>query len=161
MESGWGDFLVAAAGATAALAGLVFVALSINLTRILELPGVPRRAGEAIILLASGLVGSLTALVPGQGSARLGLWLLLLWLPTWLVPTYAQIRAFFRRQYYRAAQETLRFVLYQAATLPLLLAALSLRGHLAGGLSWFAASLLISLMVSLFNAWILLVEILR
>jgi hypothetical protein len=47
MESSVGrsDFLVASAGATAALAGLVFVALSINLAKILALEGVTERAG--------------------------------------------------------------------------------------------------------------------
>jgi len=54
-----------------------------------------------------------------------------------------------------------RFVLYQATTLPLLLTALSLGGYLAGGLSWFALMVLLSLIVALLNAWVLLVEILR
>jgi hypothetical protein len=48
----WTDFLVAAAGATAALVGLVFVGLSINLKRILALPGVSGRAAETVLLLA-------------------------------------------------------------------------------------------------------------
>jgi hypothetical protein len=55
----------------------------------------------------------------------------------------------------------LRLVLYQAATLPLLLAALSLQGYLAGGLAWFALAVVLSITVGLLNAWVLLVEILR
>ncbi len=55
----------------------------------------------------------------------------------------------------------LRFVLYQAATAPLLLAGLSLRGYLAGGLAWFALAVVLSITVALLNAWVLLVEILR
>jgi hypothetical protein len=43
----------------------------------------------------------------------------------------------------------------------LLLAGLSLRGTFGGGLQWFALSLVVSLMVALFNAWVLLVEIIR
>ena len=39
------------AGASAALAGLLFVAISINLDRILNCRGLPGRAGEAIVLL--------------------------------------------------------------------------------------------------------------
>ena len=42
--SQWTDLFVASAGASAALAGLVFVAVSINVDRILKLEGVPGRA---------------------------------------------------------------------------------------------------------------------
>jgi hypothetical protein len=163
MESsvGWSDFLVASAGATAALAGLVFVSLSINLGKILALEGVTERAGETILLLASGLVGSLAALIPHETPSQLGLWLLILWGPTWLVPTLVQIRDFAKRRFYRAYQAVIRFLLFQGATLPLLLAGLSLRGHLEGGLLWFAFGLIVSLIVALYNAWVLLVEIMR
>jgi hypothetical protein len=163
MESsaGWSDFLVASAGATGALAGLVFVALSINLGKILLLPGVTERAGETILLLASGLVGSLVVLIPHETPAQLGLWLLVLWLPTWLLPTLIQLRDFAKRRYYRTYHAVIRFLLFQGATVPLLLAGLSLRGYLIGGLLWFAFGLIMSLMVALYNAWVLLVEIMR
>jgi hypothetical protein len=42
--SEWGDLFVATAGASAALAGLVFVAVSINIERILEFNDLPERA---------------------------------------------------------------------------------------------------------------------
>ena len=42
----WSELFVATAGAGAALAGLVFVAVSINIDRILKLPGMPD-AGSA------------------------------------------------------------------------------------------------------------------
>jgi modulator of FtsH protease len=159
--AGWTDFLVAAAGASGALVGLVFVALSINLGRILALPGVSGRAAETILLLASGLLATLVALIPGLSQQQLGLLFLALWLPTWGAPTVHQLQALRRRQYHRLQLALLRFTLYQLASIPLLLAALSLRGCLQGGLYWLALGLILSLMVTLFNAWVLLVEILR
>ncbi|HEX3847535.1 MAG TPA: hypothetical protein VHV81_09135 [Steroidobacteraceae bacterium] len=39
--------------------------------------------------------------------------------------------------------------------------ALWLPTWLGGGLYWFAASLILSLVVALFSAWVLLIEILR
>jgi hypothetical protein len=159
--AGWKDFLIAAAGAAGALAGLVFVALSINLKEILSMPGVPGRAGETVILLAAALIGALVALIPGQPPPVLGLLLLAVGLPAWAVPTILQLRGFFTRDYYTVGNQIFRMALYQVATLPVLLAGLSLRGYLAGGLNWLAAFVILSLFVALFNAWVLLVEILR
>jgi hypothetical protein len=159
--AGWKDFLVAAAGAASALAGLVFVALSINLNRILALPGVPGRAGETLILLATALIGGLVALIPGQSPPTLGFLLLAMGLPAWAVPTVLQFRGLRTRDYYTVGNQIFRIALYQVATLPVLLAGLSLRGHFAGGLNWLAAFVILSLIVALFNAWVLLVEILR
>ena len=47
----WHDFFLAAAGAAAVLAGLVFVGLSINLGLIMSNPayGLPGRALEALV----------------------------------------------------------------------------------------------------------------
>jgi modulator of FtsH protease len=89
----WKDFFVAVSGAASALAGLVFVALSINLSRILEMPGLPARAGETIILLAAALLAALIALIPGQSTQVLGLALGAVGLIAWIVPLVLQIAA--------------------------------------------------------------------
>jgi hypothetical protein len=72
----WSDLFVAAAGAAAALAGLLFVAISINVERILALPGIPERAIEAILILLGVVVVSVLCLAPEIGRETLG-WLLL------------------------------------------------------------------------------------
>jgi hypothetical protein len=68
----WHDLFVAIAGASAALTGLIFVAVSINLTRILEYPGLPTRAVETLSLLVGLLLLSVLMLVPGQAISALG-----------------------------------------------------------------------------------------
>jgi hypothetical protein len=66
---GWGELFLAEAGASAALAGLLFVAVSINLERIVALRSLPEAALGAIVvagisfLLRAG--GGLYWLVPG------------------------------------------------------------------------------------------------
>jgi hypothetical protein len=51
--SQWTDFFVAGAGASAALAGLVFGAVSINVDRILDLRGLPEQALATVMCWAS------------------------------------------------------------------------------------------------------------
>ena len=47
--SEWHTLLAVQAGAAATLTGLVFVAISINLARIIETPGLSGRAGDSIL----------------------------------------------------------------------------------------------------------------
>ena len=50
--SGWDSFFAAQVGASAALAGLVFVGISINLTKIIASGYLPNRAQEALLVRA-------------------------------------------------------------------------------------------------------------
>ena len=62
----WSNFLVAEAGASAALAGLLFVAVSINIAKIIEYPGVSGRAAEALALLIGLLIIATLGLAPNS-----------------------------------------------------------------------------------------------
>ena len=147
-------------GAAAALAGLLFVALSINLTRIISLPGVPDRAGQTLIFLGGVLVSAFLGLVP-QSARDLGLELLCVGCTVWSVAAYYDVRALRRRDYDTLSHGVQRLVSAQIATLPLVIASASLVSRRGGGLYWLVPSLILPLVVSMFNAWILLVEILR
>ena len=68
----WSDLFVACAGAAAALTGLVFVAVSINIERILALPGVPERALQTLLVLLSVVIVSVFGLAPGQSDTAFG-----------------------------------------------------------------------------------------
>jgi hypothetical protein len=64
--TGWESFFVAQVGASAAVAGRVFVGVSINLDKILKYAGLPGRAMEALVVLILVLVTSSLMLVPGH-----------------------------------------------------------------------------------------------
>jgi cation transport ATPase len=64
--SGWSNFFLGELGAAAALAGLLFVAVSVNQARILELGRMADRGLEALAMLFLVLVAASLPLVPGQ-----------------------------------------------------------------------------------------------
>jgi modulator of FtsH protease len=156
---GWKDFFAAVSGAAAALAGLLFVALSINLTRIIN-RGIVDRAAETLILLSSVLTVGLLGLIP-QSPTAFGCELLAAASLTWGVGTYLHAKALRFRLYDTTFHVFLRVTFAQSATLPLLIGAVTLLLRRGGGLYWLAAGLILPLLVSMINAWILLVEIMR
>jgi hypothetical protein len=83
----WAELFVGVAGASAALTGLLFVSLSINLDRILADPWLPRRAGLTLMLLFEVLVIAIVGLVPGQSGTALGAELLVVGCLWWLFAT--------------------------------------------------------------------------
>src|SRR5829696_5287989 len=82
----WHHFFLAAAGAAAVLAGLVFVGLSINLGLIMSSPayGLPGRALEALVLLMAVLIVTILLLVPAQGMVLAGVEVLIVGVADWI-----------------------------------------------------------------------------
>lgn len=156
--SEWTDFFVAAAGASAALAGLVFVAVSINIDRILKMQGVPERALETVLTLLGVVLVSLVMLMPGVGIETLGVLLLLLSLT--LIAVAFQINGSTRAPA-DGEPHASRHLLRAMATVPVLAGALSLLTETGGGLYWIGAAVLLGTLAAVINAWVLLVEILR
>ena len=66
----WHDFFMGTIGAAAALTGLLFVAISINLQQILRYPHLPGRAAGTLGILVSALVVSGFALCTGTRRSR-------------------------------------------------------------------------------------------
>lgn len=157
----WHDFLAAAAGIAGALAGLVFVGLSLNLSRILAFKDLPGRAGETIIQLAGVLVAALLVLIPVTSMTTLGWPLLVISIVTWTVPTRLQLLSFVRRTYYRRWFALWRLIAHQVAILPLVIAAALMLTARPAAMYWLAAALLLTMIAALMNAWVLLVEIVR
>lgn len=158
---GWESLCVAEAGVAAVLAGLLFVAVSINLARVLEHPGLPGRAAEAIGLLVGALVACTLGLVPGQSPAVLGTELLGAGLLAWSVQVGIHLRAARHRVGPSTAVLAGRIALAQAAALPLPVAGLSLLLGAGGGLYWLVPGIIGCLVVAVLDAWVLLIEIVR
>ncbi len=68
----WQTLFAVQAGAAATLTGLVFVAVSINLPRIIETPGLPGRAAESMLQFLQVFFVSLAILIPQQPLTTLG-----------------------------------------------------------------------------------------
>jgi hypothetical protein len=158
----WTDFFVAAAGASAALAGLVFVALSVNIANIVRSSHLPIRAAATIGMLILILVCSMVTLIH-QPIPALGIEILVFSLcGCWLQLLSARKGITVRSQLQRPVWESiLNAVLGQIQALPFIIGGiLLLAGHDAG-LYWVAGGCIAIFVFSVVNAWVLLVEILR
>jgi hypothetical protein len=158
---GWEELFLAEAGASAALAGLLFVAISINLTKILEVRGLVGRAGEAIVLLVAVLVASTLVLVPDQPRVALGTELLVTGLLAWSILVTIHVRAVRGRVGPSHPVLIGRIAMVQVAILPFLVAGISLLLQAGGGLYWLVPGVVLCLVVAVLNAWVLLIEIMR
>ncbi|HTT00157.1 MAG TPA: hypothetical protein VMI33_26450 [Streptosporangiaceae bacterium] len=157
----WTDFGVAVAGSAATLAGLLFVAVSINLERVLSFPSLPARAGQTLILFTTPLIAALCLLVPGQADVALGCEFLVLGV---LVGGF-QVRLDARSV--RAEQETpVTWVVSRVFPAIvscgcIVVAGATLLARAGGGLYWLVPGALAGIVFGVINAWVLLVEIQR
>jgi modulator of FtsH protease len=157
--TGWENFFVAEAGAAAALTGLIFVAVSINLSKILASAWLPGRAFETLIVLLGVLLVSTAGLVP-QPPTALGLEIAVIGGLVWLMSTVDQMRLLHvseARRWWILS----RTILSQLATVPFVIGGISLCLRAGGGLYWVFAAVIWSFIAGVMNGWVLLVEILR
>ena len=150
----WSDYGVAIVGGSAALVGLLFVAVSVNSAWFSSSKENRGRAGQALVLFVIPLVTSILLVIPGQSTAALGIeiaafGLLVGWglLALGTPESEDEARAFVVID--RVSPRT--FI-----TLALIVCGASLViGHF-GGLYWLAGAHVGALLAGLLNAWIFL-----
>ena len=153
--SEWADFANTVAGGAAALAGLLFVALSLNLAEVLKYPGVPARAAVTLGLTIAILLTAIFVATPGQDPRVLAVEIAVIGIFGALVAGLYQ-----REERSRARTMYLTLLPLVPAVL-LIVGAVSLWQQRGGGLYWVTASVTTGFVAASANAWVLLVEIKR
>ena len=158
----WQGFYSATAESAATLAGLVMVAVSVNVRQILAHKHLPARAFGTICGLMLALVMCLLGMAP-QSLATYALELAVATVIGWVlfVTTAVQVISGHIRVGRPRHETAIGSLLGLSQVLPLTIGtALLLQGR-ADGLHWVAATMAAALVVAVINAWVLLVEILR
>ncbi|MEE2031978.1 hypothetical protein [Rhodococcus chondri] len=156
----WKDFNVAMVGATAALAGLVIVAASVNISRIVTARTITARLAAAIATLVLALVASGVGLVPGISAPWYGTLVAVVAVVAGVFQAHATIRiarehaSAFRLKFFKAALGFVPIAAYFAAGVVTVAAPRAGLALAAGGcLAAIASAIVIS--------WVALVEVLR
>jgi hypothetical protein len=155
----WESFAVAVVGAAAALAGLLVVAGSINIARIIEMPAVVSRLGGTLGMFTGVLMIGIVLLVPGQARWLLGAEIAVLG-----ASTAVTVAALHGLRQVEAQYRRTTIVMVSGGALSGVAAAfagVSVVAGALGGLYWLVPAVLLAFGVGLVNAWVALVEILR
>lgn len=154
----WADFANTVAGGAAALAGLLFVGLSMNLAEVLKYPGVPARAAVTLGLTIAILLTAIFVATPGQDDRVLAAEIAVVGV---CVAVGALVAGLYQREERSPARTTYVTLLPLIPALMLIVGAVSLWLQRGGGLYWVTASVATGLAAATANAWVLLVEIKR
>jgi len=157
----WAGFFGAEVGAAAALTGLVMVAISINLARILADPGLPGRAAETLVAPSGVLVIASLALVPRQPLWMFGTEAIAVGLVLALASAHV-LRGVGRLQHHVGAGYIAgRVAVALLCCMPFIISGVLLVLGCRSALYWMVPGMVVSLISTVLAAWVLLVEILR
>jgi hypothetical protein len=149
------------AGAAATLTGLVFVAASINLTKIVGTPALTVRVVESLVQFLQVFFVCSVMIVPGQSTFALAIEILIVSSLSWAM----QILGFIR--YHRARLGNphwwlvLRLAVTHLSTIPFFVVAIGLLLGIENALYWAVPGFCFSFVAGLFNSWVLLIEVAR
>jgi modulator of FtsH protease len=159
--SEWQTLFGVQASAAATLTGLVFVAVSINLTQILSVPGLPGRAVESILQFLQVFFICTAALIPRQPTTVLAVEVLSIAILSWGLQVATHVRYARSRSGHPLTWLLARIVQTQLAGIPFFVAGIYVSMGSSAGLYWLVPGFAFSFLAGVANAWILLVEILR
>ena len=156
----WAPLFEGTVAAAASLTGLLFVAVSINLSAILKSKVLPRRALETLALLMGLVFLSVFMLVPGPSRATLGIELACLGVAIGAPLLVARLRTA-RDPHDPLIWSVGPAALIVGASLPMVIAGVTLMASGGGGLFWLLPEVLLAFLGAATNAWVLLIEIHR
>lgn len=153
----WNDFAVIAGGASGALTGLLFVAVSLNRDRLTSHPALRSEAGQTLVLFLLPLIASMVLVIPGAPGWVLGLELV----TVAIVGGVAMGLISYGKHAKGEGPEDRLARLLDSVSLNLLTVLLFLVAgaiELAGadGLYWLAPALILALVNGVVNAWLFL-----
>ncbi len=157
----WDGFFTAEVGAAAALTGLIFVGISINLKRIIEVPMIANRALQSLLILIGALAVLSLLLVPDQSDLLAGVEVVVVALAMLALLNGIELRS------WRSVDPKWRRVLgqhtveIQAPWALFLVGGAFLVAGSPSALNWFVPATLLSFLIALLEAWVITVEILR
>ena len=158
----WKDFNVAMVGATAALAGLLIVAMSVNIATIMASATLPARAGASVATLVLAIVAGAFGLVPGQPVELYGAEVLVGAVAAGVFQVHS-MRVLATKD--RVSSKWGRLAKATVGVLPLLAflvgGVLLVTGVAAAGLAFVAVGSVLAVITSILLAWVVLVEVLR
>ncbi len=159
--SEWQPVFEVQAEAAATLTGLVFVAVSINLAKIIEIPGLAGRAAESMLQFLQVFFVSSAVLIPRQLLTAIGCEIFFVAALSWLGQLTSQIRYARARSGHPLKWLAQRVVTTHIASIPLAVAAVMLILGNSYGLFVIMGGFFFSFVAGVVGAWVLLVEILR
>ena len=162
IPEGWTDFAVAAAGATAALAGLLIVAMSVNVEQILASKAPIAGARSTIASLVLAIAVALLMLPPGQTLLAFGVITLVLTIVAAVIQLFSIVAQWSMTGEGVTAPVRVTIVgLALAEHVPFLVGGVLLVAGLAAGMWGVVVGVVMVVIASMVNAWVLLIEVRR
>jgi hypothetical protein len=158
----WANFFITAASVSATLAGLVIVAVSVNIQQILRYAQLPPRASGTVtnlmLVVAIGLVG----LMPQRATA------FAIEVLAFSAFAWAILLACTREicvEHLKSGRAMVELVVglagWHLAALAFGVGAVLSWSGLGNGLYWMAGGVIVTVMSAVLNAWVFLIEVLR
>jgi modulator of FtsH protease len=158
---GWQSFFGAEVGGSAALLGLLFVSISINLAKISSHRSLPNRAFSALLMLLIVLIVSSLMLAPGQPMALLGAEVLVVGLLAWATISHIDLGAWRNTDVQYRRRLVALIVIDQIALILYVAAGAFIIAIGAAGSYFLVPAIILSFFKATLDAWVLLVEINR
>jgi hypothetical protein len=155
----WQVHLAMQASAAATLLGLVFVAASINLSRIVTTDTLPARVVESLVQFVQVLFISMLMTIPRQSFTAIGIEILTVAFLSWAIQMLVFVR------YHRARLGnphlwlTMRIVQTHLAAIPFFIAGIGLLQHEENAVYWLVPGFIFSFVAGLINSWVLLIRV--